>query len=124
MKRRVTIMPTVFSVDSGRCDRRSRIKTEMAGGGKIKVTIVSTCPDVRKYAEKMKELSIRDIAKSILENPIYQTASGTVGPECLVPCALVSAAWTEAGMVSKNLLKRYNNMCIRFEDTEELPPLV
>jgi len=108
-----TSMPTSFDVDSGRCGRETRITAEM-DGKKIRITIKSTCPDVQKYAEALKEVDYRDIFKRVLENPIYVKASPILGPECLVPCAVVSATWTEAGMVSKSLLSKIGRQCIRF----------
>jgi len=113
-------MPTLFSVDSGRCGRESQVVAELMKGGKIKVTITSTCPEVKRYGENFKEVEIKDIAKPAPVNPIYTVAASSgVGPECLVPCAVVSATWTEAGMVSKNLLARFSTMCMKYEGIPE-----
>jgi len=115
-------MPTVFLVDSGRCGWKTRIKAELASGGKIMVAIDSTCANVKKYGEALKEVSMRDIGKPIMTNPVYIAANGTVGPECLVPCAVISTVWTEAGLVSKNLLKRFSSMCITYDAGAEGNP--
>ncbi len=112
---RVIAITTVFTSESLRCAHRTRIAAEMKGQGKISIDITSSCKDVQQYAKLMTEIGTRDIAKKIIENPVYLTASKTVGPECLVPCAVISAVWAEAGLVSKNLLKRFDTMCIKYE---------
>ena len=109
-------MTTIFSVDSGRCAHKTKVKADVLAGGKIAVSIETSCENVKKYSELLKEVNTRDLLKPIITNPIYVVASGAVGPECPVPCAVVSCTWTEAGMVSKNLLKQFRNMCISYED--------
>jgi hypothetical protein len=108
-------MPTIFSVDTGRCGHKATVKAEIANGGKINITITSTCEMVKRYGNLLKVIDVKDLAKHIVNNPVYTAASSTVGPECLVPCAVISATWTEAGMISKNLLKRYPSSCFRYE---------
>jgi hypothetical protein len=108
-------MTTTFMSESLRCAHKTRIVTEMKDGGKISIAITSSCKDVQRYAKVMTEIQTKDIAKKIMENPVYLTASPIVGPECLVPCAVISAVWAEAGLVSKNLLRKYDSMCIKYE---------
>jgi hypothetical protein len=113
-------MTTVFSVDSGRCSKKTIIKANAAAGGKIAVKIETNCENIKRYSEVLKEVSIKDFTNPIISNPIYITASSTgVGPECLVPCAVVSTVWTEAGWVSKNLLKQFKHACITYMEPEE-----
>lgn len=114
-------MTTTFTSDNLRCAHKTRIVAEMRQAGLISVTITSSCKDIQLYAKALTEVHVRDIAKRIFENPIYQKASPVVGPECLVPCAVVSAVWAEAGMVSKNLLKRFSTICIKYEEPAEQP---
>ena len=99
-------MSTSFSVDSPRCDHTTEIKTTRTGKT-VAVEITSTCPQVAAYAKALTEVALKDLGKPILDNPIYTTASPTVGPECVVPCAVVSATWAEAGMVARSLLRRF-----------------
>jgi len=108
-------MTTVFTVDSGRCAHKSRIVAELGQGGMIKLEITSTCTQIKRYGGKFKEISIRDLAKPILVNPAYISASGTVGPECMVPPAVINTSWTEAGMIARSLLKMYPTQVLRYE---------
>lgn len=109
-------MTTTFTADNMRCGHKTKIVAELMQGGRISVKISSSCKDVQRYAGALTEVQIRDIAKKILENPVYSTASPYVGPECPVPCAVVSAVWTEAGLVSKNLLRKYDTIAIKYID--------
>lgn len=107
-------MTTTFSVDSPRCNQRTRIFAEK-DGSTIKIRLDTTCPRVKEYGETLGEISIRDLAQPILKNPIYVIASSKLGPECVVPCAVVSAAWTEAGMVARSILNRFPSTCFTYE---------
>jgi hypothetical protein len=112
-------MTTTFTADNLRCAHKTKIVAEKKEGGKISVSITSSCKDIQLYSKAMKEIHVRDIAKRIQENPVYMIASPVVGPECAVPCAVISAVWTEAGLVSKNLLKKFDTITIKY--VEEPP---
>ncbi|MBC7121075.1 MAG: hypothetical protein H5T33_05840 [Candidatus Methanosuratus sp.] len=111
-------MPTLFSVDSPRCDQRTQIIAEKEDSV-IKIRINTTCPRVKAYGEALGEVRVRDLAQPILKNSIYIVASSNLGPECVVPCAVVSAAWTEAGMVAKSILNRFPSTCFTYEGTSD-----
>jgi len=81
--------------------------------------INTTCPRVKAYGEALAEINIKDLAQPILKNPIYVIASSNLGPECVVPCAVVSAAWTEAGMVAKSILNRFPSTCFTYEGSSD-----
>ncbi|MDI9644932.1 MAG: hypothetical protein QFX35_06920, partial [Candidatus Verstraetearchaeota archaeon] len=80
--------------------------------------IETTCPRVKKYAEQLQGVRITDLAQPILKNPVYVIASSTIGPECVVPCAVISATWTEAGMVARSILNRYPSTCFTYEASQ------
>lgn len=81
------------------------------------MTIESSCVKIMDYALLIKKLTIKEIAKDIMNNPIYIKASESrLEPNCLVPCGVAFCAWTEAGMVSKNLLSRMPAQCIVFKN--------
>jgi len=108
---------TSFSVDSGRCDHKTEITAE-SKGMKISICMTTTCPNVKAYSEILKEVDLKKLTNPVLSNPIYIAASGKLGPECVVPCAVVSTTWTEAGMVSKTLLKKYKTVSFTYEDAD------
>ncbi len=108
-------MTTTFTVDSPRCDHKAKIVTEMKSSGRISIAITSSCRNIQEYAKVMTEIQTRDIYRKILENPVYVTASSVVGPECMVPCTVISAVWAEAGFVAKSLLKKCDTITIKYE---------
>jgi len=112
-------MVSVYTVDSGRCSHKTQIIAELGQNGIVSLCITSTCPSVRKYGEKLKEIHVKDLAKPTLRNPAYSVANGTVGPECAVPSAVVNASLTEAGMISKNLLNKYPLVTIKYEGEQK-----
>jgi hypothetical protein len=107
-------LTTTFSVNSPRCDQRTQIIAEKVGSA-IKISLNTTCPRVKAYGESLCEIGINELAQPILKNPIYVVASSKLGPECVVPCAVVSAAWTEAGMVARSILNRFPSTCFTYE---------
>ncbi|MBC7127283.1 MAG: hypothetical protein ABC585_07005 [Candidatus Methanosuratincola petrocarbonis] len=111
-------MTTSFSVNSPRCDQRTQIVAEKEGSA-IKIRLNTTCPRVKAYGDSLGEISINDLAQPILKNPIYVIASSKLGPECVVPCAVVSAAWTEAGMVARSILNRFPSTCFTYEGSSD-----
>ncbi len=115
-------MTTTFTTDNLRCDHKTKIVTEMKEGGKIAINITSSCRNVQEYAKVMTTMGMKDIAKKILENPAYVNASPILGPECLVPCAVISAVWTEAGFIAKSLLRKYDTIAIKYEDAKPCCP--
>jgi len=106
-------VPTTFAVTTI-CNHRTNITAELVGS-KIKVDMESTCPRIKKYAETLREIRLKEINNLIQEHPIYVKASAShIDPNCLVPCGVAFCAWTEAGMVSKNLLSRYPSQCVTY----------
>jgi len=94
----------MVKVDLKLCGNPTTITADLVGGH-IKISMDSPCSKIKAYAEAIKELSVRDIGKDIAENPIFIKASSTkVTPTCAVPIGVATAAWAEAGMISKNLL--------------------
>ncbi|MCX8181869.1 MAG: hypothetical protein N3D12_01995 [Candidatus Methanomethyliaceae archaeon] len=107
-------MTTTFVINSI-CDHDVKI-TASLNGSIIEVELESTCKKIRDYASLINKLAIREIAREILNNPIYIKASESrIDPNCLVPCGVAFCTWTEAGMVSKNLLSRMPAQCIVFK---------
>lgn len=105
-------MPSTFSVDSSICGHKTNITATMAEKHIIGMAMVSTCPMVRKFAEIFQEISMVDLGKRFIENPIYRRASESgIHPNCLVPCAVAFCTWTEAGMIARNLLSSHRSQC-------------
>lgn len=82
----------------------------------IGVEIDSTCKMVNEYSALIKEISLKEIARAMMNNPIYIRASEVrIHPNCLVPCGVAYATWTEAGMIAMSLLSHHKSQCIVFK---------
>ncbi len=82
----------------------------------VNISINSTCKKIIDYSLLIKELYLKDVFTEILKNKIYIKASeAKLEPTCLVPCGISYAAWTEFGLISKNLLSKFPSQCILFK---------
>lgn len=80
--------------------------------------MTSTCKMVNDYASLITEIPMRDIGKVMIKNPIYIKASeARIHPNCLVPCGVAFATWTEADMIAQSLLQNHKSQCIEFQRT-------
>jgi len=108
-------MTTVFEVKSSICSNTTTIVAEKIDSDRIAISLETTCQKIKEYSEQIKELSLIEICKGFTENPIYIRAdSAHLTPDCLVPCGVVMATWTEVGMMSKNLLRSVEPHSIKF----------
>jgi len=108
-------MTTVFEVKSSICSNTTTIVAEKIDSARIAISLETSCPKIKEYSEQIRELKFFDICKGFTENPIYVIAASTpLTPNCLVPCGVVMAAWTEVEMMSKNLLRSVEPHSIKF----------
>ena len=87
------------TVKMGTCGNVSKIDVVRCENGKFKVTIDTTCQSVRSYAMMINEITMEDIM-GVLSNKIMSlNTTKILTPSCLVPSAVMMAAWIEIGMV-------------------------
>ncbi|MCP8304413.1 MAG: hypothetical protein H3Z50_02955 [archaeon] len=97
-------MVTKVSVDIPICGKKAMVTAEKDSSSKIDIIIESDCEYIRRLAENLKEIDIKDACMSFDENPIFISAKNSnVTVTCLVPCAIVNAVWVEAGLISRSL---------------------
>ena len=109
-------MSSKVKVDMTLCSHETTIWTEGREDGSVEVSIESTCEEVRRYAGMLGLLSIEDYSE--LRNSIIleAAADACLTPTCLVPSGVYNACWAETGMISKNLARKVDPLCIRFQD--------
>lgn len=73
--------------------------------GKFDVTIETECQNVRSYAKMVTEITMNDIMGS--SESIIQSYDSTrvLTPSCLIPAAVMTAAWMEIGMLPEERMK-------------------
>jgi len=105
-------MVTKFIVESHVCSHTTTITSD-TDGGRVNIKVDSTCKRIGDYAQQIPVLTFKELIKTFCENPIYIIASSSrIDPNCLVPCGIAYCAWTEAGLVAKSLLARFDRQCI------------
>jgi hypothetical protein len=109
-------VPSTFSADSNICGHRTSITAKKKANYIIDVEIDSTCKIVNDYAVLIKEIPMKEIGRVMVANPIYVKASEAhIHPNCLVPCGVAFASWTEAEMIARSLLSHHKSQCIVFQ---------
>jgi len=112
----VTIVPSTFSTDSSVCGHKTSITAKFKTANKLEVEIVSDCKIINDYAALIREIPLKEIGMLMAKNPIILKASEAhIHPNCLVPCGVALATWTEAELISKTLLLHHKSQCILFE---------
>jgi len=101
-------------VDMRLCRHETEIEAKDRGDGVLDITITSECKDIQYFAKLISSLGPEDYT-DIKASKVYDLASqAKLTPTCLIPAALFNACWIEAGMISKNLAKKEEHICIHF----------
>lgn len=108
-------MASKVKVDMPLCSHQTLVEVEDAGGGSLRVRIETDCEDVARYANLIRELDVEDYSEIRNSKILEKAAEAFLTPTCLVPSAVYNACWLETGMISKNLVKQFDSLCIRFE---------
>jgi hypothetical protein len=96
------------------CDHATRIEATSAEGGVV-VRIESTCKNVRHYAELLGPLRDEDMIDIRTSQVFTRAAEAGLTATCLIPVAVMNAAWAEVGNISYRLAKEKGPLCISFE---------
>jgi len=95
---------TKLSINAGSCNFKTCIKVSKSAENLLSLDVDSDCEHIKKMADAIgKSLSKIDIAKPFEENIVYEKVA-LVMPRCLpcvIPSAILTALWTEAGMLLK-----------------------
>ncbi len=92
----------------------------MRDDGNLDVRIVSDCPHVKDYAEKLKTISMNDVVSFAGSKVVDPEIRASLSVPCLTPIAVFEAAWLELGMLSVSLSKRVGNNSVSFHPGVEL----
>ena len=98
------------------CGKTHVVRVAMNADGNFDVNIESDCHKVELFGEKLGYLTMEDIVDFDNSRINKREFRGDMSPPCLVPAALLDAAWLEAGMLSGSLAKRVKENSIEFTD--------
>jgi len=84
--------------------KKTIVTVEKNSSSKINIIIESDCENIKKLANNLKEIDIKDAYMSFDRNPIFLFAkNNNITATCLVPCAIMNAVSVEAGLMSRSL---------------------
>jgi len=113
----VIVLPCTFTTSSSVCGHKTKITANLQANDILEVNIISNCKLVNDYAALIKEIPLNEIGMLLAKNPIIIKASEAhIHPNCLVPCGVAFATWTESEMIAKTLLLRHKSQCIMFKE--------
>ncbi len=94
------------------CAKTHIIEVETTPEMEYLVRAETDCDNVRQFIDMLGRLSIVDITDK-KESKIWECfKNARMSANCLVPAAVVDAAWMEAGMLSKNRAQSCGSKCI------------
>jgi hypothetical protein len=96
-------MSTV-NVGMGFCGNAHKVTVSRRTDGDFDVIIDTTCGNIRAYGMLLKKMTINDIMGS--SSPAFSSDKmRLITPGCLVPSAVMTAAWMEVGMIPQEHIK-------------------
>ena len=106
----------VVKVHMRTCGKTHIVKAVMNTDGNFDVSIESDCFKVKQFGDNIRYVTMEDITDFENSRINKREFRGDMSPPCLVPVALMDAAWLEAGMLSGSLVKRVKENSIDFTD--------
>ncbi len=107
-------MSSKVRVRNNVCNKSSTIEVSMNGNCEFDVSIESDCQNVTRFAEFLPVLTMDDLTDKKNSIVIRTYQEQEMSANCLVPAGILTAAWMEAGMVSKNRFKAVERNCVEY----------
>ena len=102
------------------CSKTNKVTVSMRDDGDLDVRIVTDCPHVKTYADRLKVISVQDVTNFSGSKVVDPEIRATLSVPCLTPIAVYEAAWLELGMLSKTLVKNVGENSVSFHPDVEL----
>lgn len=94
-------MTSKVKVNMRVCDKTHLIEVEMTPDMEFKVRVETNCKNVREFFDKLGTLTMVDLTDKKQSRVWECFKNVSMSPNCLVPAAVLDAAWMEAGLLSK-----------------------
>jgi hypothetical protein len=101
------------------CNKVNKVTAKMQEDGTIQIEIISDCPNVKAYAEKLKTITMEDATNYCGSKVVDPDIRATLSVPCLTPIAVFDAAWMELGMLSKSRAQNVKTNEVSFENCNE-----
>lgn len=96
------------------CSKAHVIEVSALPDGNFSVNAVTECDHVKEFVEMVNPLSITDLTDKSQSKVWEAVKTSHMSATCLVPAAIMNAAWMEAGLLSKNLAKGAGSNSVDF----------
>jgi hypothetical protein len=97
------------------CDKKTKVTVTPKDDGTFDVLIDTDCDHVSEYAKGMQNITMDDIIDMSKSKVMSFESTIMMTPTCLVPKAVLYAAWLEIGMISPTRAKDAGENSISFE---------
>lgn len=114
MPKRGWVMVTKVKVKMNMCGKEHVVIVDTIGPNNYSVEVQSDCPNVRAFMRKLDRLTMDDLVEKYTSRIFDRMRNSSMSATCLVPHGILSAAWMEAGLWSKNLAKKQERNTIEF----------
>jgi|SRR5208282_5929856 len=92
-------MATKVIINPGACGFLATVVVKKNENKNFSVTITSECLMVSKLGTEIPELTMRDVFRRLLDNPVYRKGAACLKhAACPVPSAILKALEVEAGL--------------------------
>ena len=107
-------MTSMVKVNMTICDKTHVITVDMTPELEFVVMAETDCENVREFIDALGKLSITDLSDKKASKVWEIFKNVRMSANCLVPAAVMDAAWMEAGMLSKNRAQSCGSKCILY----------
>lgn len=108
-------MTSTVTANMSVCDKKTKVTASLNETGEIELSFETNCANVKKYIDGFEKISIDDVTtltnSAVMDPQRREHCSAT----CLVPSAIIHAAWLELGMLSKSRTQSVGSVSITFE---------
>ncbi len=107
-------MSSSVKVNMRVCSKVHVIEVSATPDGEYEVRAQTECDHVKEFVQMVGKLSISDLTDKSSSKVWEAVKTSHMSATCLVPAAIMNAAWMEAGLLSKNLAKGAGSNSIDF----------
>lgn len=107
-------MATV-KVNMSVCEKKHEITVTPSNDGMFDVLITSDCEHVDDYKIRVAKISMDDITDMKVSKIVSYESTMVLTPTCLLPKAVLYAAWIETGLISEKRARDAKENTVLFE---------
>lgn len=109
-------MTSSVKINMNICDQYTKVTATQREDGTFDIKVKSECPNVRKFAESLENLTLTDLTDKANSRVFDRMRVTEMSANCLVPAGILHAAWLEAGLISKNRARSVGPNNVEFLD--------